>query len=268
MRVASIPMYDMPETCAALDALWAGLARHLRAEGVGEVPDSLVHGRPLSQLWGDPGLLFSQCCGYDVVNRYAATLSPVATPHYAAPGCAGADYASVIVVGEASPATDVLEMRGAVCAVNGHESHSGMNALRALVTPASRDVRFFAAVTVTGTHAASIALVQAGTADVAAIDCVTHALLSRYRGEALAGTRVLGWSDPAPAVPYVTRIGDGEETLARARAALARTFADPSLAAAREALLLGGIEVLPDSDYRRISEMQERAAREGYPVLR
>jgi hypothetical protein len=39
MRAASMPMYDMPETRAALDSLSAGLARNLRAEGVREVPD-------------------------------------------------------------------------------------------------------------------------------------------------------------------------------------------------------------------------------------
>ena len=83
-------------------------------------------------------------------------------------------------------------MRGAVCAVNGLDSHSGTNALRGLVAPASREGRFFSEIKVTGTHAASIALVQNGEADVAAIDCVTHALIGRYRGEALKGTRVLG----------------------------------------------------------------------------
>ena len=241
MRVASMPMYDMPETCAALDSLWAGLARYLRAEGVGEVPETIVHGRSLNDLWGDPRLLFGQACGYDVVNRYAGTLWPVATPHYAAPGCDGAKYVSIIVVGERCDATDIAGMRGAVCAINGPESHSGMNALRALVAPLSSARRFFSAVKVTGTHAASIAMVRDGVADVAAIDCVTHALIWRYCGDALAGTRVLGWSDPAPAVPYVTRAEYGEDTRARMRAALARTFADVNLAAAREALLLAEI---------------------------
>jgi hypothetical protein len=52
------------------------------------------------------------------------------------------------------------------------------------------------------------------------------------------------------------------------RAALARTFADVNLAAAREALLLADIEVLPDIAYQRISEMQALAVRSGYPALR
>ena len=268
MRVASMPMYDMPETRAALDSLWRGLARNLRAEGVREVPDAIVHGRPLRSLWDDSRLLFSQCCGYDIVNRYAGTLVAIATPHYAAPGYRDAQYASAIVVRESCGADDIAEMRGTVCAVNGFESHSGMNALRALVAPASHSGRFFSAVEVTGTHAASIAMVRERSADVAAIDCVSHALLARYRGKALDGTRVLGRSEPAPAVPYATRAEIGPDVLARMRAAITRTFTDRDLAVAREALLLADVKVLPDTAYRRISEMQTLAAQRGYPALR
>ena len=43
MRVASMPMCDMPELRSALDALWSGLARHLDHECVSAVPDTIVH---------------------------------------------------------------------------------------------------------------------------------------------------------------------------------------------------------------------------------
>ena len=39
-------------------------------------------------------LFFSQCCGYDLVNRYAGKLQPLATPHYGAEGCEGSKYAN------------------------------------------------------------------------------------------------------------------------------------------------------------------------------
>lgn len=29
--------------------------------------------------------MFSQCCGYDLVKRYAGQLVPIATPHYGVP---------------------------------------------------------------------------------------------------------------------------------------------------------------------------------------
>ncbi len=267
MGVASMPMYDLPEVRGALDGLWDGLARHLRREGVAGVPDRIVHDRPFRELWTDPDLRFSQCCGYDLVNGYANTLQPIATPHFDAPECEGCEYASVIVVREDCAAADVSEMRGAVCAVNEHNSHSGMNALRALVAPASRDGRFFSRVETSGAHAASVEMVGNGGADIAAIDCVTYALLQRHRPAALAGVRKLCRTERAPALPYVTRRTVDADTVARMRTALFRTFADPKLAAAREALLLKDVEVIPVSAYRRITAFQDLAARHGFPRL-
>jgi ABC-type phosphate/phosphonate transport system substrate-binding protein len=267
MGVASMPMYDMPEVRGALDGLWDGFARHLRCEGVAGVPDRLVHDPPLPDLWNDPKLLFGQCCGYHLVNGYGKRLQPIATPHFDAPECEGCDYASVIVVGEDCTATDVLEMRGSVCAVNQPDSHSGMNALRALVAPASRGGRFFSRVETSGAHAASIEMVRNGDADVAAIDCVSFALLQRHRPAALVGVRKLGRTQRAPGLPYVTRSTVDADTVARMRAALLQTFADPSLASAREALLLKDIEAISLSAYRRISEFRDLAIRCGFPRL-
>jgi ABC-type phosphate/phosphonate transport system substrate-binding protein len=267
MGVASMPMYDLPEVRPALAVLWTGLARNLRREGVSHVPEKLVHDRPLSELWGDPALLFSQCCGYDLVNLYADELIPIATPGFAAPECDGRDYASVIVVHEDCAENDILAMRGAICAINDPSSHSGMNALRALVAPASTRGRFFSHVKVSGTHANSLALVKRGDADVAAIDCVTHALLKRHRPAALSGTRKLGETDRAPGIPFVVRATVAKSTIERMQVALFRTFDDPQLATVRQALLLEDVEVLPLTQYARITEFQKRALRHGYPEL-
>jgi hypothetical protein len=85
-----------------------------------------------------------------------------------------------------------------------------MSALRALVAPLSHDGRFFAGIEVRGSHRASLTMVAPGEADVAAIDCVIHALLARYRPAALAGTRPLGWTPGAPAPPFVIKAEAGE----------------------------------------------------------
>ena len=130
-------------------------------------PAGFLHGVDLNVLWGDPLLFFSRCCGYDLVNGYAGKLQPLAMPHFGAEGCEGTRYASVVMVAEDVPTTDVLHMCGAVCVINGTESHSGMNALRALIAPASRDGRFFSNVTVSGSHAASLETLRIREADVA-----------------------------------------------------------------------------------------------------
>jgi hypothetical protein len=267
MSVASLPMYDLPEVRPALDALWAGLARHLAREGVPDLPCALTHDAPLDAAWSSTDLLFSQCCGYDLRNEYAGRLRPLATPCYGAPGCVGPAYASVVVVAENSLARSLEDLRGGICAINGWNSHSGMSALRALIAPLSRGGRFFARVEVSGSHGASMAMIARGAADVAAIDCVVHALLVRHRPDAVAGTLPLGHTPQAPAPPFVTRAGAGHETIARLQAALFRAFDDPSLEAARADLLLAGIEVLPLAAYHRIRGFERFAARRGYPVL-
>ena len=218
-------------------------------------------------LWDDPDLWFSQCCGFDLVARYRGQLRPLATPRHAAPGCRGRDYASVVLVAEDRAGADIADLAGTRCVVNGPESHSGMNALRALVAPHSHGGRFFASVVESGAHADSIAMVARGQADVCSIDCVTHALLARHRPAALAGTRRFAISGPAPGIPYVTRVETGADEVARMRAALLRSFGQPDLAAAREALLLDGIELTELEDYSRISEIGEAADALGYRAL-
>jgi ABC-type phosphate/phosphonate transport system substrate-binding protein len=172
-----------------------------------------------------------------------------------------------VVVAEDSQARGLDDLRGGVCAINSRHSHSGMNALRALIAPLCRDGCFFAKVRVSGAHSASIKMVARGAADVAAIDCVVHALLGRHRPAALAGTRALARTPGAVAPPFVTRAGAGDEEVERLRAALAQAFQDPTLAAAREDLLLAGIEIVPISAYVRIKAFERYAARRGYPVL-
>lgn len=44
---------------------------------------------------------------------------------------------------------------------------------------------------------------QAGTVDVAAIDCVTSAYVVHHAGAKMAGLRALRWTDSAPGLPLV-----------------------------------------------------------------
>ena len=254
----------MPEVAAANDALWAGMARALAREGLADVPAALTRGVDLGELWRSPELLFSQTCGYPLVNGFKDALELVATPVYDAPGCEGPDYVSMIVVRREDPARDLADLRGRVAAVTHTTSQSGYSALRASVAHLAHQGRFFGTVVESGGHPNSLAMVAAGAADVCATDCVTHALLARHRPEALDGLRVLARSPAAPGLPYVTRAGAGDDLVARLRAALFATFDDPGLAGAREALLLVGAEVLPLSAYQRIVDLEARAESLGY----
>ena len=267
MRIACLPWYSLPETESAQDSLWSTVALHLRKEGVRDVPSRLARAVPVPRVFTDPRLLIGQCCGYDLIYGFAESLSLVATPRYDAPGCIGSDYRSFVLVRDTSPAGDVESLRGSACVINGFNSHSGANALRALVAPFGRDGQFFSAVKVSGGHLASLALLRAGEADVMAMDCVLHALLGRHRPAALEGTRILTWSDPAPAPPFITSAGTDPVTIDRLRTAFASAMSDPGCADARSAMQLDGIDVLPLETYGRIVETEGFALSHDYREL-
>jgi ABC-type phosphate/phosphonate transport system substrate-binding protein len=265
--VASLAMYDLPEVRAATDAWWRGLAVAFRREGIAEVPTRLDRRAGHHDVCLRPDLLFAQTCGYPLTHALAGRVALVATPCYAAEGCADASYCSFIVVAEGSPATAIADLRGTRCAVNAQDSQSGYSALRAAIAPHACDGRFFSDVTVSGSHVASLQLVAAGTVDVAAIDCVTHALVARYRPAALDGTRVLAHTTSMPGLPYVTRGDADDDRIARLRAGIQRAFADPQLEPARAALLLTAAAVLPLAAYDGIIAIENAAIAAGYPIV-
>jgi ABC-type phosphate/phosphonate transport system substrate-binding protein len=253
MKLAALPMYDLPEVAWATDALWSALARRLRAGGVADVPDRLERGADARRVWRSPDLLFAQTCGFPLMHEFDGRLALIATPRYGVGGCEGPTYRSRIVVRSGDRRARFPDFAGAVVAINSEDSHSGFNILRWHTAREGRD-RFFGKVERTGAHVASLAAVRSGKADIAAIDCVTFALLERHRPAALAGIRVLEETAAAPALPFVTAPGTGPEELRVLRRALAETISDPALAPARDALLLSGVEELPLARYEAIRD--------------
>lgn len=265
--IAALAMYDLPEIRSATDAWWEAIATALRAEGIDDVPATLTRGGSTHATWREPALLVTQTCGYPLTHAYADALTALAVPSYAAEGCAPGRYRSAFVVRADDPSTGIADLRGRRAAANDPGSQSGCNALRDAVAPLSRDGRFFAEVTWSGAHRASLAAVRTGAADVAAIDAVTFALIARYAPSETAGTRVLGWSAEAPALPYAARLGIDPETRRRLTAGLLRAAEDPDAAAARETLLIAGMLPIDDAAYAPIPEMRRKAERLGYPEL-
>ena len=257
-------MYDPPELRREVDAWWRGLALSFRSEGVANVPDCLDRSIAFDALWSAPDLLFAQACGYPMVGRWAGRLEYLATPRYAAPGCEGTSYCSWIVVAADSPAGTVEDLRGMRCSINSRISHSGYNALRALVAPLAEQGKFFGSVIESGGHLESLKQIRSGEADVAAIDCVTHALLSRCRPDVVAATRIIGRTVEAPGLPYVTRAPAESDLMQRLRAGLLRAFDDPRLRPVRDELLIAGLDMLPVATYRCMTDWEADARRRCY----
>jgi ABC-type phosphate/phosphonate transport system substrate-binding protein len=262
--LASLPWYDLAELRHETDQLWQELKRHFRRSALPNVPEYLNRHVAYERQWTSPAFFFGQACGYDVRMAYADHLQVVATPCYDVPGCDGSNYRSYVVVRDDSPWHDVHELKGTRCVINTPTSHSGMNVLRALVAPLHEDGRFFRNVAMSGAHEASLRMIQQGRVDVAAIDCVTFALLARYRPQELQGTRVIHETDLVPAPPYVTAAGTPPDVLASMRRAVLQAFDEESLAAARSRLMISGVEILPDDAYTPIESLECLATEHEY----
>jgi hypothetical protein len=268
MPFASLPMYDLAEARPATDALWLALRQACLREGLSDLPEILTRGAPVVGQWGSPDLAFSQCCGYDLLFGFSSALQPLAMPRYAAAtGCVSYDYRSCIILREDTPAKEIEDLRGTVCAINGFNSYSGVGTLRPLVAPLSRNGRFFRGVKVSGSHVRSAEMVRAGEADMAAIDCVTYALLAQYRPRALSGLRILAETEPAPAPPYVTRLDLPADKVARMRTALISVLCRRPRPAFCDDLFIDGAEPAALPAYSRLLVADEIALRLHYHEL-
>lgn len=252
-----MPMYDADR--GAVQAWWRGLQSALRADGLQDVPDALTWPADLHAHWRDPDLLLSQTCGYPLVTQLHASVQVVGAFRYTAPGCAGISYRSALLVRRDEAGAGIEAFRHRVAAFNDRDSHSGFNALRALIAPLAVDGRFFAAAIPSGSHRASIERVRSGRADLASVDAVTWAGWRRANPASADGLKVLGWTDAVPGLPLITAARTTPDDLARLRRALAAACADPSLATPRAALWIDGF-VPTDAAPWQVIDRQRRDA--------
>lgn len=240
----SLPMYDWPEVHWAVNALAAGIAAHSGTAA------SLEREADHAATWRRQDLLFSQTCGYPFTHEFKGLLQYIASPHYAADGCDGPRYRSILLAREPVP---LAAFAGRVAAVNAKDSMSGMLALRLAFAPCAENSPFFKRSLVTGSHLASMTAVRTREADVCAIDAVCVEMARRYRPADLDGLVEVARSPSVPGLPFVTRCGD----VTALRQALQGVFDDPRLAGAREALLLSGFSILSDDAYDIIPQLED-----------
>ncbi|MEK0083364.1 phosphate/phosphite/phosphonate ABC transporter substrate-binding protein [Benzoatithermus flavus] len=264
---ASLPMYDLPELRAATDGWWAGLAAALVRQGFAPVPAGLDRSEPIARVWHAPDLLLSQCCSRDLVTHLAGVVAPVALPSYRVPGCGPGTYRSFLVVRRDDPRSDLAAFAGAVAAINYPGSHSGFVALAHTLARHGLPERFLGRGRLTGSHRASLVAVAGGRADLAAVDCVTWALLAAADPALVGRLRILAESEPAPALPYVTAIARPEEERRRLFAALEETALAPDLAAVRARLRIAGFLPATATAFARTAAMAEAALKEPCAIL-
>lgn len=193
--IASLPMYDLPGTRGDWMLLWRHMAGALRRQGIA-APHHLTRPHDLARHWRDRRLLVSQTCGMPYRQGLHSHVALLGAFDFGLPGCPAGYYRSLLISrsDDARP-LEALLANGRVV-INATDSQSGNGVWdqfvnRACVLPES------------GSHAASLRALQAGRADLAAIDAQTWRLLRRRPGMTL-GLRVLTMSKPTPALPLIT----------------------------------------------------------------
>ncbi|RFU44798.1 phosphate/phosphite/phosphonate ABC transporter substrate-binding protein [Paraburkholderia sp. DHOC27] len=259
--IAALPMYNVTPTLAADWRAWLGDV--LRA--VDPQTQIVEPGDDLHALWRRSDLLISQTCGYPLVTALSQQVQLIATPHFDAPGCSGANYSSALVTHADAPFETLAACRGARAAYNQDDSNSGMNVFRHAVAPLAREGRFFGATLRTGSHLGSLRAVAQHQADVAAIDCVTYAFVCDALPELAQQVRVLGWTAASPGLPLIAARDVPQAKVEALRATLHDSLKQDPQRAAR--LRLSGFSVLSLSDYARITQLENEARALGYPTL-
>jgi len=259
--IAALPMYNVS---TALAADWhALLSDVLHAV---EPSAEIVEPADLHAFWRRPDVLVSQTCGYPLVLGLHEHVQLIATPHFDAPGCDGADYSSVLVARADATTPRTLEaFRGTRAAYNSVDSNSGYNAFRHTVAPLAENGRFFGETLETGSHLGSLRAVVDARADIAAIDCVTFAFARDALPELVATVREIGYTRQSPGLPLIASKHVASEKIDALRAALREALgANPSRA---RRLRLKGFSDLPIEAYETIRQMENEARVANYARL-
>ncbi|MFD1702594.1 phosphate/phosphite/phosphonate ABC transporter substrate-binding protein [Methylopila henanensis] len=252
MMLASLPMYSGPEGAAS--AFWAAIRDGLRSRGIEGAPATLGDPADLSAHWRSPALLFSQTCGLPFSTELAGCVTLLAVPHYDAPGCEGPNYRSVIVARADDAADTLAGVVGRRAAVNAVGSHSGFSQLVTTLAPFARGAYPLSEMMVSGSHRASLSLVREGVADLAAIDCVTWALLVSNEPRAVSELKIVGRSPPSLGLPFVASSELPSQTIEALRSALADVMRHSAHEATRRALMLNGMSTPTQDAYAAHAE--------------
>lgn len=211
------------------------------------LPDTLLWPEQLLPHWLQSDLCLSQTCGYPLMTTLV-NVQVVGAFHYAAPGCEGPNYRSWIMVREEESAERWQDFQGRKLAYNSEDSWSGYRALLKLTGSAD----YFSQRIASGGHHRSLTLLREGVADIAAIDCVSWALLQKTFPAAARGLKIIGETASVPGLPLITRPGISAEHLDALRSGLAALVSAPENRQLLEPLLIAGFSPLPRSAWQVI----------------
>ncbi len=219
------------------------------------------------KLMHDPHLLIGQTCGYPLMRKLSAMLSPLCVPVFDIAGCEGKNYSSVLVVSDSSDIESLADCYQRIVAINNSDSNSGMNLLRHSIAPLSRAKAYFSSVRETGSHLQSLTEVAEGVAHIAAIDAASFRFIQDAWPDLAARVRSIGYTAKTCGLPFVVPRSissqiDSEDVTACLNEA---TLSLPGQA--QKCLHLRGFERVEISDYEGILDLENEALEAGYSHL-
>lgn len=237
--IASLPMYDRPETAAANDRLWANIRANLH-----DGPETLTRDGNVWDHWLSPDLVLSQTCGYPFRAKLHDKVTLVGTPVYDLPDCPHGHYYSVIVARADDPRETPQDFTVAPFAYNEALSQSGWAAPQ---NHAALHGFAFTNPIQSGAHRNSARMVAEGQADCAALDALSWKLMLRHDDFA-ASLKVIDHTSPTPVLPYITSKTRASETLFDA----IKQAIDSLSSEDRNTLAIKGITKIPAARYLAI----------------
>jgi len=218
-------------------------------------------------LLSDPALWFGQTCGYPLMTSLRNTMTPISVPVFDIPGCQQKLYSSLLMVADDSQINTTEDCRGLRAAINANDSNSGMNVLRHAVASFNQKGKFFSQINLSGSHLQSLTQVSNGSADIAAIDCVSYRLIEDTWPELTTRVRSIGFTAKTCGLPFVMpKPGAVNQDLTNITECLnqALLMLDDGQ---RDRLHLKGFESVNIDEYQGILDLEISAQQAGYPVL-
>ena len=238
--IASLPMYERPETAGATNRFWELIRDRLRSTGI-DAPERLERNGDPMHTWKDPDLLLSQTCGMPYRILLSELVTLVGTPDLGMDGCPPGYYFSVLVSNRDDRRMQFEDFPQSRLAYNDQLSQSGW---AAPINEAATLGFSFGSFTETGSHTESARVVAIGHADIAAIDAYSWRLIRWFENWA-SSLKVVGHTSLTPALPLITGQGTMAGQLYRAvqEAAVLLALED------RDLLPFKAIVSIPKSEY-------------------
>lgn len=215
----------------------------------------------------NPNLLLGHTCGYPLMRFLRDDCQPFCVPLFDVDGCDGKYYSSHLIVPADSDIITLSECQNKIVGLNGYDSNSGMNVLRHAVSRLNPPPVFFSKAIETGSHFNSLVAVANDQADIAAIDCVSFALIKDEWPDLVNKVRSIEFSERTCGLPFVVPDSgfnsDKKEQLLHALTLALSRLAEPD----RNRLHLIGFEAVMPEDFQSIIDLENNATKAGYPEL-